>query len=358
MPEKLFHTRAGRLSAFREPELAYRAGQWAKAALLADIKAEAWCARNDLALTRAHGESLNTSGGFLVPQEIASAVISQRETYGALRATAQVVSMRSDSITIPRRGTAVSATFLGEGVAASEQQVSVDNITLVASKLAVLIRASSELDEDSVVDLGQFLVDELAYAFALKEDQTGFNGDGTQSYAGMRGVTNLLLDGNHNAGKVAAASGHNTFATIDVADLGNLIAKLPSNALRGARWLVSQYGYGATFCRLAASAGGIVVQPDINGRLVPHFMGFPVQITQALPNVGTTLTGSVMLLFGDASLAIALGDRRTINLRASPSRYVEYDQIGFLGTERIDIVAHNLGDNTNPGPMVGLVGTA
>lgn len=98
--------------------------------------------------------------------------------------------------------------------------------------------------------------------------------------------------------------------------------------------------------------------PDVNGVLRPHFMGWPVQIANVLPNVGTTLTGSVMLLFGDASLAVALGDRRTINLRSSDTRYIDSDQLAFLGTERIDIVAHDLGDNTTAGPIVGLVGTA
>lgn len=260
MPEIIAYTRASRLTAFKDPEFAYRAGQWCKAALLGCVKSEAWVARNGLALTKAHGESINTTGGFLVPPEIASAVIVQREVYGALRATAQVVPMRSDAITIPRRGSAVSASFLGEGVAASEQQVSVDNVSLAAKKLAVLVKASSELDEDSVVDLGEFLINELAYAFAKKEDECGFNGDGSQTYGGIRGVTTLLADGAHNAGKVAAASGHNTFATVDATDLGNLIARLPSNALPGARWFVSSFGFGATLgspsCRMSMACCG------------------------------------------------------------------------------------------------------
>jgi HK97 family phage major capsid protein len=65
-----------------------------------------------------------------------------------------------------------------------------------------------------------------------------------------------------------------------------------------------------------------------------------------------------MMLFGDLSLAATLGDRRVMNLRRSDQRYMDQDQVGFLGSARIDIVVHDCGDNSNAGPIVGLVGTA
>lgn len=299
------HVRVARLTAFSDPELAYRAGQWFKSALLGDVKAEAWCARNGLPLVeqRALGESIGTASGFLVPDELSSAIIAQREVYGALRATAQIAPMASDTLTFPRRTSAVTASFVGESIAITEQSgITFDNLTLTAKKLTILVRASSELAEDAVVDLGQFLTDEFAYAFALKEDQVGFNGDGTSTYGGIRGVTTLLTDAGHTAGKVTTAT-HDLFSEIDVSDLGKMIGTVPSNALPGARWFVSQYAFGAVLCRLAAAAGGIVVMPDANGRLVPHFMGFPVQITQVLPQIATAQNGAVMFLFGDMSLA-------------------------------------------------------
>ena len=55
-------------------------------------------------------------------------------------------------------------------------------------KLAILARASSELFEDSAPDLGEFLTSEIGYAFATKEDDCGFNGDGTSTYGGMTGL--------------------------------------------------------------------------------------------------------------------------------------------------------------------------
>jgi hypothetical protein len=40
-----------------------------------------------------------------------------------------------------------------------------------------------------------------------------------------------------------------------------------------------------------------------------------------------------MILFGDLSLAATLGDRCTVTLRGSDQRYLDQDQLGFLGTE-------------------------
>jgi hypothetical protein len=39
-----------------------------------------------------------------------------------------------------------------------------------------------------VINMGDDLAGEIAYAFALKEDQCGFIGDGTSTYGGMQGV--------------------------------------------------------------------------------------------------------------------------------------------------------------------------
>jgi hypothetical protein len=50
-----------------------------------------------------------------------------------------------------------------------------------------------------------------------------------------------------------------------------------------------------------------------------------------------------------------MGERRGVTIKRSDHRYFENDQIGLLGTERFDINVHDLGDNTNAGPLVAMV---
>jgi HK97 family phage major capsid protein len=88
----------------------------------------------------------------------------------------------------PRRTDGLTASFTGENTALTESQVSWDNINLTAKKLGVLTRMSTEIEQDAVVAIADWLVGEIAYAFAAKEDDCGFNGDGTSTYGGMRGT--------------------------------------------------------------------------------------------------------------------------------------------------------------------------
>lgn len=331
---------------------ALQAGMWFLA-INGHQRAANWCVDNDLSFeTRASTESVNSLGGFLVPDELMRKIIVLRELRGAFRAAARVLPMTSDLATVPRRTGGLLVYFPGEGGSISESAIALDNISLAAKKMATLTRMSSELEEDAVIDIGNVFLSEIAYAFAAKEDDCGFNGDGTSTYAGMRGITQILLDGAHNASKVTAASGHNTFALIDMVDLGNLMGTLPGYAIAGARWFVSHMCFGLALCRLAGAAGGLVTRPD--GSIL--FSGFPVQHTEVLPQVTSSLSGSVMLAFGDLSLAATLGERRGVTIERSADRYLDQDQILWRGTERVDIVVHDLGDNTTAGPIVGLVG--
>jgi HK97 family phage major capsid protein len=337
-------------------EDAYRVGQWIKGAIFGDDDSRQWCKDNGIAIVKAQSEGVNSAGGFLVPPEMMNTIIDLREEFGVFRKNAQLVPMSSDSLDWPRRAGGLTAFFVAEGAAITESSASWDNVTLVAKKLGVLTRISTELSEDAVVSVADLMTREIAYAFSAKEDDCGFNGDGTSTYGGIRGITQLIIDGNHNTGKVAAAGGHPTFATLDGTDIANLIGRLPQYALPRAKFYCSSVGFAVTFERLTAAAGGNSIS-TLDGSVQYRYLGFPIVIAQKLPTITTTLNGSVMMLFGDLALASAMGERRVVTIKRSDERYFEQDQIGILGTERVDIVNHDLGDNTVAGPIVGLVGT-
>jgi HK97 family phage major capsid protein len=346
--------RYGRLTAFADEKSAALAGAWFLG-INGNERAARFAEQGGLPIVKAASEGVNSVGGYLVPSELMRVIIALREVRGAYRARARIAPMASDTSATPRRTGGLTAYFSAENAAMTESQSAWDNVGLTAKKLSTLTRSSSELDEDAAIDWGEWFATEIAYAFASKEDDCGFNGDGTSTYGGTRGITQILLDGSHNAGKVVATAGHDLFTEIDLTDLTNLIGKLPAYALPGAAWFGSQMAFATVFCRLAATSGGIIMQ-NIGGRLVPTFMGFPVQLTQALPQVTTTLLNQVMLCFGDLSLAATLGERRGVTVARSEGRYLDQDQIAWRGTERVDIVNHDLGDNTTAGPIVGLMG--
>lgn len=351
----------GTLRAFRDVKLgdgrtvgaeeaAYRSGLWIKGVVLGDQRA--------LAQYRDMAGNVLSTGGATVPIEMTSQIIRLQEQYGVFRQQARVFQMGSDQLRIPRRKSGPTVYFLGDGDTATESDQAWDNVGLSTKKMAILTRASNELIEDNVVMLADVLAQDIAVNFAQKEDQCGFTGDGTSTYGGMNGLVNIIIDGNHNAGKVAAASTHKTWATLDVTDLANLMSALPWYARAGAKWFCSSVAYDRTFSRLVAAASGNRLG-DLSQAPRQSFLGHDIVVSQVMPNGPTTdYSTKVMILFGDLTLAAAMGMRRELQLRVDQSRYLEADQTAFMATERFDIVNHGCGDNTNAGPIVGLIGTA
>ena len=333
-----------------------RAGHWLRAVIFGNQKSKDWCAFHGVKIQKAAGEGIGGAGGALVPQELSKAILDIREEYGAFRRRARLVPMASDETVVPRRPGTTSAYFFGENSAATSTSITVDKVGLTAKKIGSLVLVSSEVEDDAIPDMVDFIANEIAWAFAAKEDDCAFNGDGTSTYGGMRGILQIVLDGNHAAAKVTAASGHNTFLTLDATDIGNLMAQVRASAIPRAAWYISQTGFAQTFCRLAGAAGGAYLYTgEINGIQTPFYLGFPVILCQKMPLISTTLTGKGMLAFGDMYDGAVLGERRGITLARSPHRYFDMDQIGILGTERFDAVIHDMGDATNLGSLAVLV---
>jgi HK97 family phage major capsid protein len=307
---------------------------------------------------RAAGAGSGSIGGFLVPQQIADAVIQLRNVASVLRANATIWNMPSDELVVPRRRTGWTASYIAEGSALVATDLGFDSVTLTAKKLGVFARLSTELAEDSAVDLGAYFMAELGWALGDAEDGAGFIGDGTSAYGGMRGAATILQDGQHGGGSVASASGHTAFSLMDAVDLSSMMNLLPEFAWPGAKFFCSGYAAAQLFCRLGATGGGTSVETFSGSRPQLSYAGIPIVVTPKMPGSGADLRGKTCVLFGDMSRAIALGSRREISLMSSSQRYLDTDQVAVRGLERLDVVVHSVGDATTAGAIVGLVGAA
>lgn len=355
----------------RAEENAYRSGMWAAAAIFGNAKAVAWCNDNGLRLARdpsqdpvaiagsgvfaAAGEGTNSTGGYLVPAEMANTIIDLREEFGTARRFCSVVPMMSDTKDVPKRDSGLTAYFVAENAAATESQKGWSNVNLTAKKAAVLTRYSTELDEDAIINMADDLSREIAYAFAVLEDACLWNGDGSPTYGGIYGLRPKII-ATTLASAVNATTNHNTLAEVDATDLMNLMAAVPKYALRNSKFYCSQVGWSTVFARIAQAGGGNTID-TIAGPGNYRYQGYPIEIDQTLPGTSgsTDWINTATIFFGDLSQSTLFGNRRNITLMASGHRYMEYDQIGILGTERFDIISPNLGTSTVAGPIAALI---
>jgi HK97 family phage major capsid protein len=294
----------------------------------------------------------NTAGGFLVPDILETNLIRLVEQYGIARQECRVMPMGvGGTFSVPRRAGGYTAYFVGENAAGTESDLSFDQIQLEAKKMMVLSRWSSELPEDAAVQLGDLITQEIAYAFANKEDDCLWNGDGTSTYGGIVGAANALAAGSI----IDTASNIDTFAEITIATFEDAIGQLPKYAGISPKWFVHQSCWANVMQRLAMAAGGNTVQ-NFEGGVGMSFLGYPVVISQVLQSGAPSddISGNIFAYFGDLNMASTLGDKRGVTVATDSSVYFTSDAIALKATERFDINVHERGTATAAGPLIAL----
>jgi HK97 family phage major capsid protein len=327
-------------------------------------KSENYCKEFQIEI-KAQSEGVNTAGGYLVPPEFSNEIIDLRESYGLFRRFAKIVPMMSDQKTIMRRRSGLTVYNPGEGVAITDSQKGWDAITLAAKKFAVLAIYSSELDEDAMINIGDDLAGEAAYAFALKEDQCGFNGDGTSTYFGITGIRDKIINLSATRADIAGlvVGSGNLYSELVLADFNKVVGRLPEYAeTPRAGWYNSKIFWAEVQQKLALAAGGVTAAEIVGGARRPTFLGYPVNVTQVMPK--TEANDQVCSLLGDLYLGVSFGDRRQITTAYSSDYKFAEDQLAIRVTQRIDINVHDVGNadataaNREAGPIVGLLTAA
>jgi len=340
------------LKNFTSKQKAFEFGSWVLGAL-GHRKSAEFCKNNGLEIrTKAHLEGTNSLGGFLVPEPLEAELITLREQYGVFRRNARVWGMTADTLRIPKRSAGLTAYFVGEANAVTESTQTFDSINLVAKKLGVLSTVSTELLEDSVISIADDLAGEIAYAFAQKEDDCGFNGDGTSTYGGIVGLSTALSDATYQISDGAATA----LSGVTLAEINAAFAKLPNWAYQrnGVKVYCHKSVYHNVFERLAMAAGGVTAAEIASGTQ-PRFFGYPVEFAQVMPSAPSG-GGATFAYIGDLSQGCYFGDRRSTSIAFSDSALnaFEQDERVVRGTQRFDIVCANVGSSSAAGAMVKL----
>lgn len=369
---------AGNLQSFKGPDadvLAYKCGMWLAATLCKNAAAANFCRTHGIMTDKVqldqgqieslHQEGVNTTGGFLVFDEMENSIIRLVEDYGIARRMMRKVPMISDTKIQPRRTGGLTAYFVGEGVQITESDGSWDNVKLIAKKLAAITTASNELISDAIISIADEIVREIALAFATKEDVCAFQGDGTSTYGGIVGICQRLsdLNGVDDGGGLVLGAG-NTFAAITDVNLTKMIGLTPNYPGLQPEWICSKAFWAQVMVRLIRAIGGATMA-EMEGVPRMIYAGYPVSWTSGTAAMPVSDANSqIACLFGDIRMAAMFGDRAGIVIATSSEATVgsrnmfDTDSFAIRGIERFDINAHDLGDASNAGPIVGLITAA
>ncbi|MBN1489962.1 MAG: phage major capsid protein [Phycisphaerae bacterium] len=293
-------------------------------------------------------EGTEAGGGILVPRDMAAEVLRLQDTYGVMRQLARVVPMSHDSQAWPVASAGLTVYQPGEGNAITASTPTLQAVNLVARKWGVLTAISSELSEDAVIGVGEYLVDEVATAMSEQMDDSAINGDGSSTYLEVLGVRAAL-----QAGSKVTGSG-NAYSELTLADFQEVIGLLPNFADANARWLVHRKFFYEVMQKLAFAAGGVTAQEITLGVIggQTRFLGYPVHFSSKMPS--TEANTQVCALFGDFRKSCLLGVRRDLQIARSTDAYFSQDLLAVRATQRQDFVCVSRGDASNPGGIIGL----
>jgi HK97 family phage major capsid protein len=335
-----------KLRAFDNQEDAYRAGLWFKAAFLNDSEASRLC--NDYGIFNTATEGTDSAGGYLVPDELSSAIIAVRNRAGVSRQLCKVVGMSSDVMNIPKVTGGLTVDYPAEAAEITASDQTWGQVALAAVKRAVIAKTSNELLHDSVINVIDDLAVAIGNAFAVQEDNELINGDASSTYGGESGILNAM----GSSSKVNMASGNTAFSDITLVNLNALVGTMPDKYYASASpaWLIGRLAWAANIQNLVYAAGGNTLS-DMAAGAAPQLFGFPVYISDQMPADAVSTCGA---LFGNFNDGVVIGDREDVEISVSEEAFWANDITAVKGTTRYDINVHDAGTGSDAGALVGL----
>jgi len=344
---------SGRLRAFERAEDAYKVGMWFKAKS-GDADAKRWCQDHGVEARALGGAS--GSGSYTVPDILSSTVIRLVDQYSAFAQNATNVAMPSDVLQYPRRTGGTTAYWVDENTAITASDPTMNQVTLTAKKVTGAAVVSSELLQDSIVSISDFIAAELGLTISNAVEAAAWSGNPSNAPAVAGLVTTytgglLASSAATYAASLVTAAG-DTPDEVTKANLLAMMAAVPQHSRQGAKWFCSPYFFATCMQALDLNQGGSVGLAQGMGLT---FLGSPVVLTDRLPS-GADSTGVIMALYGNMANSSYYGVRKSIEIASSDQVNFLSDQTVIRAVARVAISHPNLGSSTVAGPIIGLVG--
>ena len=260
-------------------------------------------------------------GGYLVPTELDTQIVSALEGANVMRQLCRVINTASDH-KINIVASKPSATWTAEGESLNFSNEEFSQIVLEAYKLSIGLKISNELLADSFYDIEDHVVTECSNALANAEEEAFLLGDGNGK------PTGLLVSIDANSDAVITTTG----ATISADDLIALEYKLSRPYRKDAVFITSDSAM-EQIRRLKDSTGNFIWSPQLSENEPAKILGYKVFTSPFMP---PPRSGAISVIFGDLQQAYTIGDRGGRTLQALHELFAVEDISAFILRERVD----------------------
>jgi len=277
-------------------------------------------------------EGSGPDGGYLVPPEVEKDILLRMSNASAIRALATVRSISASqlnkafSISGPVSGWAAEADLRPQ---AATQQLA--QLVFPAYELFATPAATQRLLDDAIVDVEQWIAEEVNTVFAEQESAAFINGNGVNKPTGL--LANPLVQNSAWAwGKLGyvdtGAAG--AFATTNGTDvMFDLIYALRAGYRQNATFVMNRKTL-AQVRKLKDADGNYIWSPPVSLGAMSTLMNFPVSEDENMPDIAADATP---VAFGDFRRGYLIVDRMGIRVLRDPFSSKPY--VLFYTTKRV-----------------------
>ncbi|MEM9987931.1 MAG: phage major capsid protein [Pseudomonadota bacterium] len=269
----------------------------------------------------------DADGGIIAPEETAQMVDHGLKSISPMRQIATVRQISGNTYRKPFATTGFGAGWAGETANRPETATpSLLALDFPAMELYAMPATTQALLEDSIVDVSQWIADEVQMEFAVQESKAFIAGDGVNKPRGILDY-DTAVDASRAVDELGVVTSAGGSVTGD--DLIDLIYTLEQAYRNNGRFIMNRQT-AAAVRKLKDTDGNYLWAPGLAAGQPSTLLGYPVTESEDMPNVGNNQTP---IAFGDFTRGYLIVDRAGLQVLRDPFSAKPY--VLFYTTKRV-----------------------
>lgn len=275
---------------------------------------------------------VDAEGGYLAPEPTERIIAAAVRDISPIR---QIASVREIGVTSFKKPVSLgggAAGWVGEtGGRIETQTPALSSIDFPTMELYAMPAASQTLLDDAVVDIEQWLADEVQGEFAAQETDAFVNGDGINKPKGFLSYTKVAeaVRAPSEIGYIATGAA-GAFAAANPADTLLDLIYAPKQAFRANGRFVMNRKTLSAVRKFKDADGNYLWQPSVAAGAPSTLFGYPVTEAEDMPDIGAN---AYPIAFGDFARGYLIVDRQGVRILRDP--YSAKPYVLFYTTKRV-----------------------
>jgi HK97 family phage major capsid protein len=268
-------------------------------------------------------------GGFTVPEEVDTAIDRVQGTMSAMRRLATVRAISTDTYKkLVNQGGATSGWVAEKGTRDETSTPTLKEIAINTKELYAMPAATQILLDDSRVDIGAWLAEEVGIEFNEEEGDAFISGNGVEKPKGIAAYT-MVANASYAWGKVGYIAGGHATLLNNADKLIDIQHALKTSYRNGAAWLMNDATCGV-IRKFKDGEGNYLWRPGLIEDKPDTLLGKPVEYDDNLDDIGA---GKYPIFYGNFKRAYLIIDRLGTRVLRDP--YTSKPYILFYTTKRV-----------------------